>query len=842
MTKTVAELARIGGQSVDRLLEQLRAAGVQVESGASEVSSADSEKLKAYLRQQRGTTSSGKLGVGGGKSKLSLGTRSQVQVKRKRSFDREAILAKEAEAAQAARLAAAQQSANAEREAAQRAQLDSAARAAEAAALEAATQQQSEIKQDPVAASSQDTATKQAPSPTPPTPKPAATGAKAGKKAASGAKAGEADKERGKAKGKAKSEKAKRSGSRRKGSLDIDARQRLTGDDYEAASLIAKPKKVVAATKQKIVELRNKHSFHKPVSAGSKLLRFRGERMEITQVAHELGLKSSQLVAALFKLGVAANINSSVDYDSCALLVEELGHRIEQQQQDDEIEQLVDYSQYQQQPRPAVVTIMGHVDHGKTTLLDYLRKSQVAADEHGGITQHIGAYRVQSEHGELTFLDTPGHAAFFNMRARGAQVTDVVVLVVAADDGVNQQTKEAIQHIRGAGCPMVVAINKIDKPNIDLERVRTELAQQEVVSEQWGGDTPFVEISAKTGQGVSTLVETIALQAELLELQAPRQAPAQGVVLEASVSTGLGSTATLLVKNGSLQPGVMIVAGASYGRIRTMLDEHGAQVKTALPATPVRVTGLNSVPTAGDNFQVVANEKQAREFSGAAGAKPGVGSGPATAGAELDPFQQLSEVKKQLNLVLKADVQGSLEAICATLLGLKNEQAEVNIVASGVGAIVESDVILAKNTQALLLGFNVRADNRARQLLQQEKLQPLYYSVIYELFEQIEQSLEKLQTPEATEQILGLAQVREVFTSAKFGQVAGCMVSEGTIYRSKKVRVLRDSVVIFEGELDSLRRFRDDVREVRSGFECGLGVRNYKDIKVGDQIEVFDLV
>ena len=307
-------------------------------------------------------------------------------------------------------------------------------------------------------------------------------------------------------------------------------------------------------------------------------------------------------------------------------------------------------------------------------------------------------------------------------------------------------------------------------------------------------------------------------------------------------STGLGSTATLLVKNGSLQPGVMIVAGASYGRIRTMLDEHGAQVKTALPATPVRVTGLNSVPTAGDNFQVVANEKQAREFSGAAGAKPGVGSGPATAGAELDPFQQLSEVKKQLNLVIKADVQGSLEAICATLLGLKNEQAEVNIVASGVGAIVESDVILAKNTQALLLGFNVRADNRARQLLQQEKLQPLYYSVIYELFEQIEQSLEKLQTPEATEQILGLAQVREVFTSAKFGQVAGCMVSEGTIYRSKKVRVLRDSVVIFEGELDSLRRFRDDVREVRSGFECGLGVRNYKDIKVGDQIEVFDLV
>ena len=811
MAKTVAELAKIGGQSVEQLLEQLKAAGVRAKNAESELSAEDSAKLSEYRRKSRSGATI-KLGT---KPKLGMGARSTtVQVKRKRSFDREAVLAKEAQE----RAEAQRQEKRVEREqqlAEQKKQQQAEQSAQEAAELEQRQRASEERKRQEEQKRTAKPAKQQAP-----------------EKAKRAAKPEEP---------KSKTSARKSGKGKKTGFNNSSTRWQSKIDDDDApAVLTGAAKKVVVATKQKIVSLSNKHSFTKPAAQKqSKTLRFRGEQMELSAIAHELSMKSAALTRALFKMGVTANVNSSIDFDTCSLLLDELGHAIERVDDAPGIEQVVDYASFEHQPRPAVITIMGHVDHGKTTLLDHLRNSQIAAGEHGGITQHIGAYRVKTKQGELTFLDTPGHAAFFNMRARGAQITDVVVLVVAADDGVNQQTIEAIQHIRSADCPLVVAATKVDKPNIDVERIRSQLSENEVIVEDWGGDVPMVQISALTGQGIEDLLETIALQAEILELKAARQAPAQGVVIESSVATGMGAVATLLVNNGELQKGDIVVSGAHYGRIRTMMDEHNKPLKQALPATPVQITGLSGVVEAGDLFQVVKSDKQAREL--VASLSEDSASEDSTA-VELDPFASLQDDSTQLNLIIKADVHGSLEAINATLKGMGNDQVKVQIVGSGVGAIVESDVIQAKNTQALLIGFNVRADNRARKMLQQERMQPFYYSIIYELFEQIEKSVDKLQAPEYSEKIVGLATVREVFSSTKFGQVAGCLVTEGTIYRHKKIRVLRESVVIFEGELDSLKRFKDDVREVRSGTECGLGVRNYKDIKVGDQIEVFDLI
>ena len=811
MAKTVAEIAKIGGQSVEQLLEQLKAAGVRATSAESELSVEDSAKLSEYRRKSR----SGETIKLGTKPKLGMGARSTtVQVKRKRSFDREAVLAKEAQE----RAEAQRQEKRVEREqqlAEQKKQQQAEQSAQEAAELEQRQRASEERKRQEEQKRTAKPAKQQAP-----------------EKAKRAAKPEEP---------KSKTSARKSSKGKKTGFNNSSTRWQSKIDDDDApAVLTGAAKKVVVATKQKIVSLSNKHSFTRPAAQKqSKTLRFRGEQMELSAIAHELSMKSAALTRALFKMGVTANVNSSIDFDTCSLLLDELGHAIERVDDAPGIEQVVDYASFEHQPRPAVITIMGHVDHGKTTLLDHLRNSQIAAGEHGGITQHIGAYRVKTKQGELTFLDTPGHAAFFNMRARGAQITDVVVLVVAADDGVNRQTIEAIQHIRSADCPLVVAATKVDKPNIDVERIRSQLSENEVIVEDWGGDVPMVQISALTGQGIEELLETIALQAEILELKAARQAPAQGVVIESSVATGMGAVATLLVNNGELQKGDIVVSGAHYGRIRTMMDEHNKPLKQALPATPVQITGLSGVVEAGDLFQVVKSDKQAREL---VASLTDDSASEDSAAVELDPFASLQDDSTQLNLIIKADVHGSLEAINATLKSMGNDQVKVQIVGSGVGAIVESDVIQAKNTQALLIGFNVRADNRARKMLQQERMQPFYYSIIYELFEQIEKSVDKLQAPEYSEKIVGLATVREVFSSTKFGQVAGCLVTEGTIYRHKKIRVLRESVVIFEGELDSLKRFKDDVREVRSGTECGLGVRNYKDIKVGDQIEVFDLI
>ena len=485
---------------------------------------------------------------------------------------------------------------------------------------------------------------------------------------------------------------------------------------------------------------------------------------------------------------------------------------------------------------------MGHVDHGKTSLLDYIRKASVASHEAGGITQHIGAYHVETEHGMISFLDTPGHAAFTAMRSRGAQATDVIILVVAADDGVKPQTEEAVQHAKAAEVPLVVAINKMDKEGVDPDRVKNELSALEVIPEDWGGDVQFVEVSAITGQGLENLLEAILLQAELLELKAYIDVPGQGMVIESRLDKGRGPVASVLVQNGTLNSGDIVLAGHEYGRVRALVDENAKNVQSAGPAIPVEILGLNGVPDAGDEFVVVSDEKRAREVAEFRRArhKDSLQAKQQTAMIE-NMFDGIgSDQKKIFNVILKADVRGSLEAISGSLLKLGTEEVDVNIVGAGVGGISENDAHLAATSNAMIAGFNVRADKTAREIIENERLQMRYYNVIYDVIDDAKQIMGGLLAPEIREEIVGIAEVRDVFNSPKFGQIAGSMVIEGTVYRSKPIRVLRDNVVIYEGELESLRRFKDDAAEVRNGTECGIGVRNYNDVKVGDKIEVYE--
>jgi translation initiation factor IF-2 len=487
---------------------------------------------------------------------------------------------------------------------------------------------------------------------------------------------------------------------------------------------------------------------------------------------------------------------------------------------------------------------MGHVDHGKTSLLDYIRRAKVAAGEAGGITQHIGAYHVETERGMVTFLDTPGHAAFTAMRARGAKATDIVILVVAADDGVMPQTVEAVQHAKAAGVPLVVAVNKIDKPGADLDRIRSELSVHGVTSEEWGGDTPFVSVSAKASTGVDELLEAVLLQAEVLELKATPSAPGRGVVVESRLDKGRGPVATVLVQDGTLRQGDMILVGSNYGRIRAMLDENGKSIKEAGPAIPVEILGLDGTPEAGDDMTVVADEKKAREVAlFRQGKFREVKLARAHAGKLENIFENMGqEEKKTLNIVLKSDVRGSLEALQGSLGSLGNDEVQVRVVGGGVGGITESDANLALASNAVLFGFNVRADAGARKIVEQEGLDMRYYNVIYDIIEDVKKALTGMLGSDVRENILGIAEVRDVFRSPKFGAIAGCMVVEGVVHRNRPIRVLRDDVVIFEGELESLRRFKDDMSEVRNGMECGIGVKSYNDVKVGDKIEVFEKV
>lgn len=570
------------------------------------------------------------------------------------------------------------------------------------------------------------------------------------------------------------------------------------------------------------------------------------ETITVGELAQKMYVKAGEVLKALMSMGVMSTVNQSLDQDTAILVIEELGHSyklISETELEDNLFDVLNTQEGTLEARPPVVTVMGHVDHGKTSLLDYIRKSRVASGEAGGITQHIGAYHVTTSRGIVTFLDTPGHAAFTAMRARGAQSTDVVILVVAADDGVMPQTKEAIQHSRAAEVPVVVAITKVDKPEKDIDRVRNELVAEGVVPEDWGGDVQFVGVSSKTGEGIDDLLEAVALQAEILELQAAKDIPARGVVVESRLDKGRGTVATVLVQTGTLRSGDIVLAGEHFGRIRAMINESGKNIKEAGPSIPAEILGLDGAPEAGDEFFVVESERQAREvaeFRNQRTREARLARQQASKLENLFESMGKTDSKQVLNVVLKSDVRGSLEAIQSSLLEIGNEEVAVNIVSSGVGGISESDVNLAITTDAVIFGFNVRAENTAKQLCEQEGIELRYYSVIYTMIEDVKQALSGMLSPEMREQIVGIAEVRDTFKSPRFGLVAGCMVTEGTVYRNKPIRVLRDNVVIFEGELESLRRFKDDVSEVRHGMECGIGVKNYLDVKVGDLIEVFD--
>jgi translation initiation factor IF-2 len=585
-----------------------------------------------------------------------------------------------------------------------------------------------------------------------------------------------------------------------------------------------------------------KHGFEMPTAPVKREVGI-GETITVAELAQKMAIKATEVIRTLMNMGLMATINQVLDQDTAILVVEEMGHTaksLKEDQLDADLQGAAAEAEADLESRPPVVTVMGHVDHGKTSLLDYIRRTKVAAGEAGGITQHIGAYHVDTPKGMVTFLDTPGHAAFTAMRARGAKATDVVVLVVAADDGVMPQTVEAIQHARAANVPIVVAVNKIDKSEADPDRVRTELSKQEVIPEEWGGQNIFVNVSARTGLGIDKLLESILLQAEVLELKAPRGGLAGGVVIESSIEKGRGAVATVLVKRGTLKMGDPIIAGGEHGRVRAMFDEAGAAVQEAGPSMPVVVLGLSGAPNAGDELLAVESERKAREVAlYRQGKFRDVKLARQTTKAE-DVFASIGQEQAGvIAVVLKADVQGSAEAIREALTKLSTEEVQVKVVASGVGGITGSDVQLAAASKARIIGFNVRADGAARDAIKETGVDVRYYSIIYEAIDDVKQMMSGMLQPEIKEQIVGIAQVREVFRSSKFGVVAGCLVTEGFVRRNNPIRVLRDNVVIFEGALESLRRFKDDVSEVRAGTECGIGVKNYQDVRVADQIECF---
>lgn len=571
------------------------------------------------------------------------------------------------------------------------------------------------------------------------------------------------------------------------------------------------------------------------------------ETITVGDLAHKMSLKAAELIKALMKLGTMATINQVLDQDTAIILVEEMGHTAKRAKLDEPdafLAESAGQSEVKSESRAPVVTVMGHVDHGKTSLLDYIRRTRVASGEAGGITQHIGAYHVETPRGMITFLDTPGHEAFTAMRARGAKVTDLVILVVAADDGVMPQTAEAIHHAKAGNVPIVVALNKIDKPEANAERVKQDLAAREVVPEEWGGDTMFVEVSAKTGQGIDSLLERILLQAEVLELKAPRDAPAKGIVVEARLDKGRGPVATILIQSGTLKKGDIVLAGSVFGRVRALLDEAGKTIETAGPSIPVEVLGLSEVPAAGAEVMVLGDERKAREIAlFRQGKYRDVKLAKQHAAKLENMFEQMGEGEvKTLSLIIKADVQGSFEGLTHALSKLSTDEVKVNIVHSAVGGITESDVNLALASKAVIIGFNARADGMARKLAESNGVDIRYYNVIYDAVDEIKAALTGMLSPERKESAVGLVEIRQVFRISKVGAVAGCYVLEGLVRRGSKVRLLRDNVVIHEGELDSLKRFKDDAREVKAGFECGLSLKNFNDIKEGDQLEVFEVV
>jgi len=615
----------------------------------------------------------------------------------------------------------------------------------------------------------------------------------------------------------------------------------LTAEERARRSNRKKPR-----GKPDISRITGQHGFAKPTAPVVREISL-GDAVIVADLAAKMAVKGSDVVKALFKMGVMATINQAIDHDTAVLVVEELGHKPVKASENDAESALIAHSEAdhgEKETRAPVVTIMGHVDHGKTSLLDYIRRTKVASGEAGGITQHIGAYHVTTEKGVITFLDTPGHAAFTSMRARGAKLTDIVVLVVAADDGVMPQTVEAVKHARAAGVPMIVAVNKMDKSEANPDNVKQGLVQHEVVPEEWGGDTQFVPLSAKTGDGVDALLDAILVQSEVLELRSVRDGRASGVVIESSLDKGRGPVATVLVQAGTLKRGDFLVCGVEYGRVRAMFNETGEQVNEAGPSIPVQVLGLSGVPDAGDDFVSVADERLAKDVAQQRNQKRRESRliNKSTKLEDIMATMTQGGDQQTLNLVVKADVQGSAEALRDSLTKLTNELVKVNVIVSGVGGITESDATLAAASKATIIGFNVRADASARKVIDSNGLDLRYFSIIYDVIDQVKQVASGLLGMEVREEIIGVAQVRDVFRSSKFGAVAGCMVIEGFVKRNKPIRVLRDNTVVFQGELESLRRFKEIVDEVRNGMECGIAVKQYNDVKPGDQIECFERI
>jgi translation initiation factor IF-2 len=852
---TVKQLAKDVGIPVDRLLQQLSEAGLSKSSADDAVTVDEKMRLLNHLRESHGKKST--LGEG---SKITLKRKSvselklpssqsnraatrtgkvvSVEVRKKRSAfkrggaeeDQQKLTAQEEQAQREALKREAETSRLTEEESRQRTEEEK--RKQEEAARRAAEEQERKRKNEPEAAVA--TARQQ--------PAAAAVAEKPKLKGAVKTEPDQADIEREGAKGKAVGKKAKKGRDR-----DEHREGRFGGREelhVDAAKSGLRKRKTRPVAKL-VVDGERKHGFERPTAPVVREVRI-PPAISVGDLAQQMAIKAGELIKSLMGMGVMATINQVLDQDTAVLLVEELGHKpvpVDPASDENELKLEVE-QQGEPVPRPPIVTVMGHVDHGKTSLLDRIRSTQVAAGEAGGITQHIGAYHVSTPKGVITFLDTPGHAAFTAMRARGAQATDIVILVVAADDGVMPQTVEAIQHAKAAQVPIIVAINKIDKHGVDPERIKQELSKHEVLPDDWGGDTMFVPVSALTGQGIDNLLDAILLQSEVMELKAIDQGPATGVIIESSLDKGRGPVATVLVQSGRLSHGDMILTGKEYGRVRAMFDENGKPVKAVGPSMPVVVLGLSGAPNAGDDVVAAIDERKAREIAERRQDKirdQKLATQQATKREDL--FSQMGQTQiSSVAIMIKADVQGSAEALRDALLKLPSDQVKVNVISSSVGGISESDVNLAVASNAKIIAFNVRADASARKAITDNSVNVKYYSIIYEVIDDVTKLLTGMLEPEVREQFIGLAEVRDVFKSSQFGAVAGCLVVDGVVRRSNPIRVLRDNVVIYQGELESLRRFKDDVKEVRAGTECGIAVKNYNDVKPGDQIEVYERI
>ena len=894
---TVKKLADIVGTPVEKLLSQMKDAGLPHGDASEVVSDEQKQQLLAHLRKSHGaadteakkitlkrkSTSTIKTTGAAGKSKTV-----NVEVRKKRTYvKREALEEQEREEAErkaaeeAARLAE-EEKRKAEEAAKRQAEEEAAKRQAEEEAAskkeeEAKARAEAERKAAGEKAAEEKTKRVSVPK-TAAAKKPAKaeTAEEKAKREEAERKQREADeakrKQEAEARKKAEEEAARRTAEEAariaaelekrgdqeekkpeeeedKGSSIVVAAQEASyqREERQSRRRRRKPKSAGVAHGQMKSSMNKQHGFKTPTE--KKIYEVEvPETITLGDLAQRMNIKAKELIKAMMKMGEMATVNQFIDQETAFLLVEEMGHKAvaskgQEEVLEDHLADMVTRDDGDLGDRAPVVTIMGHVDHGKTSLLDYIRKAKVADGEAGGITQHIGAYHVEHEKGMITFLDTPGHAAFTAMRARGAKATDIVVIVVAADDGVMPQTAEAIDHAKASGVPIIIAVNKIDKEQADPDRVRNELATKDVIPEEWGGEYQFINVSAHSGQGVDDLLDAILLQSELLELKAPTTGSATGVVIESRIEKGRGTVASILIQAGQLNIGDMLLAGAHFGRVRAMADENGKPITTAGPSIPVEVLGLDGAPEAGEQVQVVPDEKKAREVAEFRQERDRDVKLKRQQASKLENlFANMGSAEtKTVNIVLKTDVRGSLEALTGALHDLGTDEVKVNLVSAGVGAINESDVNLAMTSEGVLLGFNVRADSKAKKLCEQEGLDLRYYSVIYELIDDVKSAMSGLLAPEKREEILGTAQVRDVFRSSKFGAVAGCMVIEGTLYRNRPIRVLRDDVVVFEGELESLRRFKDDVQEVRNGMECGIAVKSYNDVKAGDKIEVFEV-